>query len=325
LLAVLWLATALGAIAFTVATTVRTETDRTATTAEGVRAYYLASGSIDRAILWMLWGVTYNIRNPDGSVRYYAPPMPEIRYHYASGEVAVQVLPESGKLNINTASPQDIETLIENLGIDPERARELTLGIVQWRTSGAGAPPDLTSAAAVGGSSFQAPGASLEELEETLLIPGMTPDIFYGRYDHDSSGRLIPRGGLRDCLTVWGSSTTLDVNTAPPALLLSIGLPPAAVNALVARRNSAPFTSMDQVKPFIEGTDVQPGRLGIGGNSIWTLRATARPRLANGQLSDLQRSVAAVVKFLDPQKFDPPFHILRWYDDAWSPTSAPVF
>ena len=84
LLAVLWLSAALSAIAFSVANTVRTETERTATSSEGLRTYYLASGSIDRAILWMQWG-----RN--GSPDYYHPPMPYLRFAYPSGVAVVEV------------------------------------------------------------------------------------------------------------------------------------------------------------------------------------------------------------------------------------------
>jgi len=51
LLAVLWLAAALSAIAFTVATSVRSETDRTSTDVDSLKAYYLATGAINRAIL----------------------------------------------------------------------------------------------------------------------------------------------------------------------------------------------------------------------------------------------------------------------------------
>src|ERR1035438_195821 len=46
LLAVLWLTAALSAIAFSVATTVRSETERTSTAIDSVRAYYLATGAI---------------------------------------------------------------------------------------------------------------------------------------------------------------------------------------------------------------------------------------------------------------------------------------
>src|SRR5882724_10414512 len=90
LLAVLWLAAALSAIAFSVANTVRTETERTGTASEGLRAYYLASGSIDRAILWLQWGF-------NGSPQYFHPPMPYLRYAYPSGAAVVEVVPEITK------------------------------------------------------------------------------------------------------------------------------------------------------------------------------------------------------------------------------------
>jgi hypothetical protein len=57
--------------------------------------------------------------------------------------------------------------------------------------------------------------------------------------------------------------------------------------------------------------------LRLGGNSILTIRATARVRLANGQLSDMQRTVAAQVKYM-PSSYPTPIHILRWYDTTWS-------
>src|SRR5207253_1372574 len=104
LLAVLWLAAALAAIAFAVANTVRGETERTSTAVDGIRAYYLATGGIDRALLWMLWGQQY--RNPDGSPRYFMAPMPVIHYEFPTGAVNVEIIPESSKLNVNTAAPQ---------------------------------------------------------------------------------------------------------------------------------------------------------------------------------------------------------------------------
>ena len=56
--------------------------------------------------------------------------------------------------------------------------------------------------------------------------------------------------------------------------------------------------------------------------TIDALRATARMKLPDGRLDDLRRTVSATVKFLDPGKWDPPYHILRWYDDAWSPAGT---
>src|SRR5689334_24985926 len=57
LLAVLWVSAALAAIAFSLANTVLGETQRTSTEVEGMRAYYLAPGAVERAAYELLWSV----------------------------------------------------------------------------------------------------------------------------------------------------------------------------------------------------------------------------------------------------------------------------
>jgi len=84
----------------------------------------------------------------------------------------------------------------------------------------------------------------------------------------------------------------------------------------VARRRLQPFLNPGEVAAFIGGSPAL-GRLRVGGNSIFTLRSTARIRLPNGQLSDMSRTVAATVKYMSTG--DIPFQILRWYDNAWTP------
>ena len=79
----LWLSAALAAIAFSVSTSVRSETDRVASSADGLRAWYLAEGSVERGIQWMLWGPS--VTNPDGSPRW-RPNLPRMNMRYPSGE-----------------------------------------------------------------------------------------------------------------------------------------------------------------------------------------------------------------------------------------------
>src|SRR5690349_8634939 len=76
LLSVLWLSAALAAIAFSVAVSVRSETDRVSSTSDGLRALYLATGSVERAIQWMMWGPA--VRNPDGTARFWQPNTPRM-------------------------------------------------------------------------------------------------------------------------------------------------------------------------------------------------------------------------------------------------------
>ncbi len=314
LLTVLWLSAGLAAIAFAVATTVRGEVERAATLSDTVRAQYLAAGAIDRALLYMEWGPRF--RRPDGSSLYYEPWMNRLPLNFPGGEAVVEVIPATARLNINTASEADLFRLLLSLGAEPERARETARGIIDWRTPAPGGGPtpfDLYYLSLV--PSFRARHASFEEVEEVLLIKGMTPGLFYGTYHRDPQGRLHPGDGFRDCVSVYGVNDAFDVNSAPAALLASIGLPPEAVARILEIRRLAPFRSpqqLDQIRQFMGPAG---SRLRIGGHTMYTLRATARLRLQDGALSDLRRSVAATVKMLPPGS-SAPYVVLRWYDHA---------
>src|SRR6266571_4364792 len=85
LLAVLWLSLALSAIAFSLASTVQGETERTATAVDGLRSYYLATGAIERAILYIQWGKSFP-PSPDNDSPYYYPGRPILRMSFPTGE-----------------------------------------------------------------------------------------------------------------------------------------------------------------------------------------------------------------------------------------------
>jgi general secretion pathway protein K len=304
LLAVLWLSLALSAIAFSVANTVHGETERVSTAVDGARTYYLATGALERGILYMQWGrqAAANDYLPS-----YHPGRPVLRMPFRTGEAEVEVIPETAKYNINRSSPEDLLRLMLSLGATDLQAREVVEAIVDWRSGNPGSPLDQYYLSLI--PSFRARHASFEEIEELLVLKGMTTDLYYGSYQRDPTGQLVPRGGLKECVSVFGAVDSFDINTAHPAVLASLGLTAGQVQAILERRRIQPFRPGADLGAF--GT----GRLRVGGNSIFTLRATARLRLPNGQLSDLRRSVAAMVKFM-PSNYEERYHIMRWYDNA---------
>lgn len=316
LLAVLWLSAALAAVAFALATSVRGETERASTAADGVRAYFLATGAVERALLYMAWGPEY--RNPDGTSRYYTPGQSVLHLPFPSGVARVDIIPETAKLNINQIAPDELFRLLANLGAHPEAARQLTLAIVDWRQPApAGSLFDQFYLSRV--PSFLARHASFEETEELLLVHGMNPELFYGRVERGPDGRLIPVPGLRDCVSPYGSTSQVDVNTAELPVLLTVGLPPDVAMALVERRKVMPIRTPQEFQQLV-GSIPGSHRLRLGGNTIYTLRSTAALRLPNGPLSDLRRTVAAQVKF-QMMGVTPPYVVLRWYDQAGAMTS----
>ena len=306
----LWLSAALSAIAYSLANTVRGEVERTSTDVDGLRSYYLARAGIDRGILYMQWGNA----PPPGAPFKYTPGTPFLPFTFPSGQAFVEVIPETAKMNINTSPPLELMRLLIALGSNPARAEQIVAAILDWRTPAGATQFDAFYQSLT--PSFRARHASFEETEELLLVRGMTRELYYGGYDHDAAGRLVPRAGLRDCVSVFGSTGAFDVNSAEPAVLVALGLAPEAAAAIVARRRVLPFKAPGEVGA-VAGGGPALGRLRVGGNAIFTLRSTARILLPNGQLSDLRRTVATTVIFRPGEEI--PLQTLRWYDNAWIP------
>jgi general secretion pathway protein K len=303
LLTVLWLSAALSAIAFSIAVTVRGETERTSTDLDGLRCGYVASAAVQRAAMELLWSAsTDKSYIPKGATH--------VDYQFPSGNARVIIIPEASKLDVNKVPVEELARLIGVLGVT--NAGQLAAAIDDWRRPGAAGAHSRDS-----GPSFQPQPASFGEIEELLLVPGVTPEIFYGAYTPGGSpgsaegGSLIRHAGLIDCLSVYGSVAGVDVNAADPALLQALGVSPGDAQAIVQRRGQKPFDSGNL-------GEFGSGRLRAGGNTIVTFRATARLRLADGTLSDLRRTVAAQVKYFALGTAGLPYHVLRWYDTAWS-------
>lgn len=306
LLAVLWLAAALSAVAFAVAHTVRGETERAATAADGVRSYYLATGGIERTLLWMQWA---RYRKSDNTARYWEPGVPVLRYQFPAGEAVVEVIPETSKLSLNGATREELYRLLAQIVVDPQRAAAIADAVVDWRTPSTASPnnPGLSP-------SLSGHHASFEQVEELMLVHGMTPELFYGYTERTQDGRLVSHPGLRDCVSVLASGGGIDVNTAEPGVMLAAGIPPDIVARIVAQRRQTPYRQEDL--PALVQQHPSLSRLTVGGGSLFTLRSTARLKLADGRLSDLSRTVEAQIALLSTPIHGLPWQILRWYDNA---------
>ena len=132
LLAVLWLSAILAALAFSLSTTVRGETERTATQSESTRAYYLAIAGIERALLYMELGPA--LRSANG-MPLYKPGTPRMTFEFPNGVVEVELVAEASKFDINGIPPADLTRLLGILGVPAERAQQIVGAIVDWRSA----------------------------------------------------------------------------------------------------------------------------------------------------------------------------------------------
>ena len=314
-MAVLWLSAALTAIAFSVALMVRGETERVATGEENVRAYYLAQGAIQRAILYMQWAPSAG--QPDGSNPYFVTGQAQMLLNFPSGQAVVDVIPEAAKLDLNNADPVVLANLMMALGASPDQAQLIAAGIADWRQgNGPGQLTDFDQYYLSQSPSFHAPHASFQEVEELLNLQGMTPELFYGTWVRQGEGaesRLVPRVGVRNCVSVFGSLSSFDAGWVQPAVLAATGASSDDIQAVLAFQQSSPVHSPQQLSEFTAQDPALASHLSLATHTIYTLRATARLRRPDGSYSDLTRTVSALVK-LRPVGTEATFHILRWYD-----------
>ena len=306
---VLWLTAALAAIGLAVASNVRGETERTATSVDDAKSYFAARGAIDRAALHILWaGYFTDDRRPI----YYVPGNPSMELVFPEADVHVDIVPEASKLSLNGSRPEDLYRLLVALGTPEDRAAQIAAAIVDWRKPVDPENPSPFDAFYLSQSpSFLPRHASFLENEELLLVQGITADLYYGA----SLG--ANHAGLRDCVSVYGSPGAVDINTAQPAVLQTIGLAAADVQSIMQLRATRPILDYKELANIAQSVGPAGSRLRIGGASMFTLRATARMRQPDGKLSDLRRTVAALVKFNLAGNFDNKpvgFEIVRWFD-----------
>lgn len=301
LLTVLWLTAALAAIGVAVAHNVRGETERAATNVEDVKAVFLARAAIDRAVLYRRWGADY-----------FKPFTVAYDFDFPSGQVHVEMIPESARLGLNSATPQELFRLLIALGEPEDRATETTAAIVDWRTPSSRERPSVFDGYYLSRvPSFLPAHTSFRENEEMLLVRGITSDLYYGT-SLDGS-----RAGLRDCLSASSMGGLVDVNFARPETMVAIGVPAVDAQAIVTRRNSRPFLDYRELVPLQQALGPVGGRLGLSMPNMLTFRATARVRQADGKLSDLRRTVSALVKYFSADnKLGKPagMEVVRWYD-----------
>lgn len=307
LLMVLWLSAALSAIAFSVALRVRTELDRAEAGQQGLRAYYLATGALYRAMNYMKYGP--GPMNPAGWPRWWDWRVTRLPLRFPEGDAIVEIIPESSKLNVNHASREDLQRLLLVLGLAPDAAQFITQAILHWRGSEISGLDTLYLSSA---PSFRAPRTSLSQIEELMSVAGITPDLFYGGYTRTPEGAVVRRPGLRDCLSVYSSGRGLDIRTVHPAVMLALGVPAPAVDAIVRLRQQQPSFDMQIVVPLLGPA---AGRFRMGGDNIFTLRATARLRLPDGRLSEARRTVAMTLQ-LNSTVAPEGFRILGWEDSV---------
>lgn len=313
LLAVMWLSIAMTAVAFAMSRYVRTEYDRASLSIDSTRAYFLAHGGVEAA-LRHLARPNSRRRDDESEGAGFRTGQRFMQFDFPTGKVDVEVIGESGKVDVNTAEPELLARIISASGVPAYDAVRIAGAIVEYREQSRGgdrryglSPSEMAERLGFSPdeSTFSRRRTSIEEVEELLTVPGVTPELLWGGYREDEEGKLVRSEGLIGALTTRGNSL-VNANYASREMLLAAGLSEDEVAEIESMRREGPL-ERDQADRFrdVDG----PVRMGLGGQGdAYTVRATAE--LASGRA---RRTVVALVQ-VGAARGPDPVRIVRWYD-----------
>ena len=133
----------------------------------------------------------------------------------------VDILPESGRRNVNKLEDEDWEELLDQCGVPEEKWPDLIDCFMDWIDEGDahrlnGAEEDDAYYKERG---YVPKNAPLDTVDELLLIKGFTPEIVYGGPPPDPKSE--PLRGIAHLLTTFGDGK-VNINTASREVLLTL-------------------------------------------------------------------------------------------------------
>lgn len=139
---------------------------------------------------------------------------------FGKGSFKYTIIDESGQLNINTASINQLRYIIENTGVDTATTDIIVDSIIDWRDPNNlhmvnGAEEDYYRSLP---EPYSCKDGLLDAVEELLLVKGVTPEIFYGS---QAVGGENEYEGIKSYFTVWGSSE-INLNTSESRVLEAV-------------------------------------------------------------------------------------------------------
>lgn len=304
LVVVLWVTVLLTVIANSFIGMVRTETQQVGNDKQGTEAYFLARSGISLGVSQLLDDVPSKKWLRDG--RPY-------RISMSKGFTEVRVTDEGGKINVNQASRSDLLRVLITLGVKGSRRDMIADSILDWRDENNfhrlnGAEDDYYRLLE---APYEAKDGPFDTLDELLWVKGVTDEIFFGDPEENpfdpEEEFIFPAVGLNNILTVYGESGSVNVNTAPPGVLLSLpGIDEETARMILGRREEGEIQDMgDFTRAGGDSAPQAGGSITFGSPGIYTIEA--RGELGEGRVT---HSIKAVVKVIDEKQY----RIIYWKD-----------
>ena len=208
LLLVLWLIVAMSLLGLSFSRSIRVEVTAARNVVDQKVGYYLARAGIEYAVFRILQtqsAFSLTRQRQEQGLDQEVPDVlaGETSIQLPNGSADVEVIEETGKINLNAPLGETYSNMIYNLlimvGMDPVEADSITDSIIDWRdeddfTSPNGAESDYYQGLE---KPYLAKNGFFDVSDELLLVQGITPEIYYGRKGTTEDGQRIEYFGLR--------------------------------------------------------------------------------------------------------------------------------
>lgn len=256
LLIVLWVIVLLAVVLGAFVVAARSENLQTRFLFDATRARYAAEAGLSLAV--------YELRRTDPATRWIADGR-SYAATFDDAELEIAMTDEAGKVDVNIVDEATLFALIQAIGVDEPKARELTAAILDWRdqddlvrAEGAEAP-DYDAA----GLGYQPTNNAFQTVGQVQQVLGMTFELFEK---------------LEPYLTVYGGQGQPSLGFSAPLVLQTIpGVTPEIASQLVTQRRQMSLQAL-AASPLLlpNGQPLMAG----GGGLTYTVRSKAT--LPNG-------------------------------------------
>jgi general secretion pathway protein K len=240
LLAVLLVLALLGVVGAEFSYSMRLEASAVRAWRDGIAATHLAEAGIEQAVREIVADSQYVGTDEAGVLTFYTrerlarPRLAREKVALGAGQYSYRISDEESRVNLNAATPDRVDRLLQQFGIDKRERDVIVDSLMDWR--------DPNEEHRLNGAEsedyylklpvpYRSRNANLDSVTELLQIRGVTPALFHG-----AEGKP----GLVEFVSVK-SRGQVNINTAPEQVLRAYALSDAEVSFILQTRRDEPF------------------------------------------------------------------------------------
>jgi general secretion pathway protein K len=243
LIAVLLVLAIVGVIGAEFAYSMRLEAMSARSYRDTLTAGHLAEAAVEQAVREIAGDGAFVVTAEDGELTFYTRErlalkrLPRTNVPLGGGHFSYRITDEEGRLNLNAATPERVDRLLQALGIDKIERDVINDSLQDWRDANEehrlnGAESEDTYLTLP--VPYRSKNANLDSIAELLQIKGVTPAIYHGTDDKPG-------------LAAFVSAKTpgqVNLNTAPCVVLKALGFGEVECTAVDHQRRAGPYMAV---------------------------------------------------------------------------------